>query len=213
MTGKYIDISLPVYPGMVVWEDDAPVEIGFEGTIAGGDAANLSYMRMGVHTGTHVDAPLHFIEGGKCMDEMDLSLLMGEVYVFETGAEVVTGEVLEGGNIPDVRRLLIKSGNGGLYKTGVFEPGFSALDESGADWILARGIGLVGIDYLSVEIYANKDKGHPVHHKLLGAEVILLEGLVLEGVSPGFYNLMALPIRLMGTEGAPVRALLFPKEG
>lgn len=212
MTGKYIDISLPVYPGMVVWEDDSPVEIGFEGTIAGGDAVNLSYMKMGVHTGTHVDAPLHFIEGGKGMDEMDLSLLMGEAYVFETGAKVVTGEVLEKGDIPDVRRLLIKSGNGELYKTGEFEPGFCGLDESGADWVLGRGIGLVGIDYLSVEIYANKDKGHPVHHKLLGNEVLLLEGLVLEGVSPGYCDLMALPLRLVGTEGAPVRALLFPRE-
>ena len=210
MTGKYIDISLPVYPGMVVWEGDSPVEIGLEGTIAGGDAANLSYMRMGVHTGTHMDAPLHFIDGGKCMDEMDLSLLMGETYVFETDAGVVTGEVLESGNIPMTRRLLIKSGNGELYKTGEFERDFCALDESGADWILARGIGLVGIDYLSVEIYANKDNGHPVHHKLLEAEVVLLEGLVLEEVPPGFYNLIALPIRLKGTEGAPVRALLFP---
>jgi len=212
MTGKYIDISIPVYSGMVVWEDDSPVAIGFEGTIAGGDGANLSYMKMGVHTGTHVDAPLHFIEGGKCMDEMDLSLMMGEAYVFETGAGVVTGEVLERGNIPDVRRLLIKSGNGGLYKTGVFERGFCALDESGAEWILARGIGLVGIDYLSVEVYANKDRGHPVHHRLLGAEVVLLEGLVLEDVLPGFYDLMALPLRLKGREGAPVRALLFPRE-
>jgi arylformamidase len=212
MTGKFIDISLPVYPGMVVWEDDSPVEIGFDMAIAEGDEANVSYMRMGVHTGTHVDAPLHFIDGGKGMDEMDLSLMMGEVYVFETDAKVVTAEVLEGGNIPEIRRLLIKSGNGELYKTGVFEPDFCALDESGADWILARGIGLVGIDYLSVEVYGNKDRGEPVHHKLLGREVILLEGLVLEGVSPGFYDLMALPLRLVGTEGAPVRALLFPRE-
>lgn len=211
MTGKFIDISLPVYPGMVVWEDDSPVEVGFEGTIAAGDVANLSYLKMGVHTGTHVDAPLHFIEGGKSLDEMDLSMLIGEVYVFETDVEVVTGEVLAAGNIPAVRRLLIKSGNGALYKTGVFEEGFCALDETAADWILERGIGLVGIDYLSVEIYGNKDIGHPVHHKLLGGEVVLLEGLVLDDVSAGFYELTALPIRLMGVEGAPVRALLFSK--
>ena len=167
---------------------------------------------MGVHTGTHVDAPFHFIEGGKRIHEMDLSSLIGKAYVFETSAKVVTAEVLEKGNIPPVQRLLIKAGNAELYKTGAFERNFCALDESGADWILKHDIGLVGIDYLSVEIYTNKDIGHPVHRKLLGGEVLLLEGLVLDDVSPGFYDLIALPIRLVGTEGAPVRALLFPNK-
>ncbi len=207
---KYIDISLPIHSEMLVWEDDHLPVIDFCQTIEQGFDANVSKINMSVHTGTHVDAPLHFIDGGKRLEEMDLSILIGEAYVFETSENVVTRDVLKNGKIPKTKRLLIKTKNRKLYEKKMFDPSFTALDESAADWILENDICLVGIDYLSIEIYENKKIGYPVHKKLLRNEVLLLEGLVLNDVSSGLYQLTALPLNLLSTEAAPVRAILFP---
>lgn len=207
---RIYDITLTVTPGMPVWPGDPSVLLERFSRIEGGADANISRITMGVHTGTHLDAPFHFVQGGRGVDELSLAVLMGPATVIRIpdSVDLITQDVLEAALIPDgVTRLLIRTRNSKYWtrKDPVFHKNFVAISSDGAEALVERGIRLVGVDYLSVAPYRDPV---PTHKILLGAGVIALEGLNLSKVPPGEYELAALPIKLGGCDGAPVRAVL-----
>jgi arylformamidase len=157
-----------------------------------------------------VDAPAHFIENGSTLEELPLDTLMGPATVVELPeVDIITPELLEAQALPpQTRRLLLKTKNSDLWTDPghQFNPDFVALTSAAADWIVRKGIRLVGIDYLSVQIF--KDKEPLTHRILLEAGVVILEGINLQNVRPGIYQLICLPMKLDGIEGAPARAVL-----
>ncbi|CCQ72895.1 cyclase family protein [Magnetospira sp. QH-2] len=207
---QYMDITLTIHPHMPVWPGDPTPEVTRMRSIAEGHVCNVSRFAAGVHLGTHLDAPLHFIDGAGGVETLALETLIGPAVVADVGdADRVDVSHLEAMDLPaDCTRLLIKSRNSALWsRPGTeFHADYVALTPEAADWVVARGIKLVGIDYLSIERY--KEPGHVTHHKLLGAGVIAVEGLDLRGVEPGPYKLICLPMKIAGSDGAFVRAVL-----
>jgi arylformamidase len=195
---EIIDVSLPIREGMVIYPGDPDVRLERVESIADGDAANVSKLGCGVHTGTHVDAPLHFIEGAVGADELPLDVLNGpcEVVEVERLDETAVAAVPHGSE-----RVLFKTPNSELWAQDSFVERFERLNGAAAQALVERGVRLVGVDYLSVG-------DHEAHHALLGAGIVPLEGLDLRGVEPGPYELHCLPLRLAGSDGAPARAIL-----
>jgi arylformamidase len=206
---KIHDVSLPVSESLVVWPGDPAIRITQPSHLDRGDVATVSRLDIGAHTGTHVDAPAHFVPGGSGVDRMDLDLLVGPalvVHVPEAG--VLTPEVLENLSIPPgTERLLFRTRNSDRWALGMdeFREDYVGVDDAGARWLVARGVRLVGIDYLSISPF---DNPMPPHQTLLGAGMIVLEGLDLRGIAPGAYQLVCLPLKLVGGDGAPARTIL-----
>ena len=207
---KLIDISLPIHPGLPVWPGDPPVTLERVRTIGAGSASNDSRLACSVHTGTHVDAPRHFLKEGAPVEQLPLDVLVGPATVIEVeGAAVITPDELRSHNLPaDTRRLLIKTPNSGLWADPghAFDRDFVALDAHAARWVVEQGIRLIGVDYLSVQRFSDKDA--TTHRVLLEAGLVIVEGLDLRGVKPGRYELLCLPLKLAGSDGAPARAVL-----
>jgi arylformamidase len=198
---RLIDVSVPIRPGMVVWEGDPPVSFAPASSLEAGDPANVTTLALGSHSGTHVDAPLHFLAGGSGVDELPLEALVGPALVLDLMS--VEGDVRAGDlDFPDgVERLLLKTANSRLWGPDEFVADHVAIAPDAARLLVDRGVTLVGIDYLSV--------GSPETHRiLLGAGVVALESLDLRTVDPGGYQLVALPLRLVGLDGAPARVVL-----
>ncbi len=205
--GTLIDISLPIRPDMVVYEGDPGVEISPRLQMRRGDPADVSLLAFGSHTGTHVDAPAHFLEGGATLDRLPLDVFVGPALVAEVSADRLIGRrAIEALALGGHSRLLLKTSNSALWARGRFSRDFVALALDGAHYLVEQGLRLVGIDYLSIEAWHSP--GHPVHRHLLGAGLVILEGLDLTGVEPGAYELLCLPLSLPGIDGAPCRALL-----
>lgn len=203
------DISLPLSNTLAVWPKDPSVRITQPRTFEQGDHAQVSHLDLGAHSGTHIDTPAHFIPGGANLDDLDLEVLVGPALVVDAGqAGQITPAVLDTLDIPrGTTRLLFRTRNSILWEQdpATFHKDFVAISEAGAHWLIDRGLRLVGVDYLSVAPYA--DTG-PTHRALLGAGIIALEGLNLAGIAPGIYQLICLPLRIAGVEGAPARAIL-----
>lgn len=205
------DISLTISPELVVWPGDPAIEFTKTDQIAKGATANVTRLSLGTHVGTHVDAPLHFLEGAAGVDEMNLQALVGTVYVldFTHLQNHIAAVDLEKADLPPTaERVLFKTRNSAIWQSDRhnFHTDYIALAESGADWLLQRAIKLVGIDYLSIEKF---EPAQPVvHQKLLRRSVVILEGLNLGQIEPGEYTLLALPLKVQQGDGAPVRALL-----
>ncbi len=199
---RIIDVSVPIHEGMVTYPGDPAVRIVRAASIAGGDAANLTRLDFGVHSGTHVDAPAHFIEGGAGADALALELFFGPCQLLDaTGfADELGPEALA--QLDDgVERVLFKTRNSDLWERDSFVEDFVRIGAEAAQALVDRGVRLVGVDYLSV--------GDPeTHRTLLGAGVAAIEGLDLRGIEPGSYTLVALPLKLVGSDGAPARAVL-----
>jgi arylformamidase len=190
---QIIDVSVPVRPGMIVYPGDPEVRLERVSSIAAGDAVNLSRVDLGVHSGTHVDAPLHFAEGAASVETLPLDVLVGPCVVVE-GLEVAA--------VPaGAERVLFKTANSALWERDEFSEEFVKLDDEAARALVELGVRLVGIDYLSIGDEA-------AHHVLLGAGVVAVEGLDLRSVDPGEYGLVCAPLKLVGAEGAPARVLL-----
>ncbi len=206
---QLIDISVGVSPDLPVWPGDPAIELTPLASMDEGDEANVTKLSAGVHVGTHVDAPRHFIAGGRGVDELPLDVLIGRALVVELpAADVISEEALDGAGIPEgIDRLLFKTRNSNLWATSpdVFRKDFVAVDEGGAAWLVDHGVRLVGVDYLSVAPWG---KAVPTHQRLLGADVVIVEGLNLSAAEPGSYQLYCLPVKLLGCDGAPARALL-----
>lgn len=203
------DISLPVSPHLPVWPGDPSIQMERFSRIEDGAAANVSRIAMGLHTGTHVDAPYHFLAEGSKVNEMSLKVLIGRAYVVHLpDVDCITAAVLEQAEIPPrTRRLLFKTRNSEYWKDHRlgFQTDFVALSEDGARYLVERGVRLVGVDYLSVAPFNNSV---PTHQVLLNAGIIVVEGLDLSKVAQGRYALYCLPLNLVGAEGAPARAIL-----
>ena len=202
------DISVPIRPGMVVWGDELPVEVSPISTIASGGAA-VSRLVLGTHTGTHIDPPCHFIEGGAAVDELPLDAMVGPCVVrrFDERFEI-TAAHLEAAGIPlGTERLLLSTPSAAFWDSPNFHSNYTGLSLGGAQWCLSRGIRLVGIDYLSIE-RVDSPTAWNTHLTLLRAGVVILEGLDLRLVPEGEFNLHCLPLLLQGGDGAPARAIL-----
>jgi len=206
---KIYDISVGISSDMITWPDHVPLVLEQFNKIADGDEANVSRMAGTVHIGTHVDAPLHFIDGAASIEELSLDVLTGPAYVAHLPkASVIDAETLEGTGIPpDTKRILFKTRNSNIWGSGVkeFQTDYVGMNASGAEWLVKRGIKLVGVDYLAVAVYTDLTTTHRI---LLGNDVIVLEAANLSGVEQGKYDLYCLPLKLMGSEGAPARAIL-----
>jgi arylformamidase len=201
-----IDVTVPIRNGMPVYDHNPGVHLERARSIAEGDIVNISRLELGVHTGTHVDAPMHFIEGSAGTEAIDPEILIGEAHVIDaTGLhEDIDREALATLDLPSgAERLIFKTPNSELWEQDAFTRGFIRFVESGARALVDAGVRLVGIDYLSIG-----DEG--AHRVLLGNGIVPLEGLDLRAVDPGRYRLYCLPIKLVGADGAPARALLEP---
>jgi arylformamidase len=205
-----IDISLTLHPDLPVWPGDTPVMLERVRSISEGNASNDSRLRCSVHTGTHVDAPCHFLEKGASVDQLPLDVMVGPaaVVAIEDTTVITPSELMDRKLPGDTRRLLIKTPNSELWSDPRhrFHREFVALNPAAAQWVVDQGIRLIGVDYLSVQRYS--DTNAATHRILLEAGVIIVEGLDLRGVRPGPYELMCLPLKLAGSDGAPARAIL-----
>jgi len=207
-TRTIIDVSRPIFTGMPIYPRNPPVEIAPAKSIARGDSSNVSLLTLGSHTGTHVDAPLHMSEGAAGVDAVPLDAMIGPAVVIDIPDDVrAIGAAELRDRIGSHTRVLLRSRNSARFaSTGKFEEDFTYLAPDGASLLVERKVVLVGVDALSVEQY------HAGHHRshdtLLQAGVAIIEGLALENVAAGEYQLVCLPLRIRGCDGAPARVVL-----
>jgi len=201
---EILDVSIPIRTRMPIYPANPGVALRRIDAIADGAVANVSAVDLGAHTGTHVDAPNHFLDGAGGVDTVALAPLIGPAVVVDATAVDKTldaAAVAAAGMPAGAERVLFKTRNSQLWEQDEFSEDFVSFDASGARALLDAGVRLVGIDYLSV--------GDPgAHRALLGADVAVVEGLDLRAVEPGPYQLVCLPLKLVGSDGGPARAVL-----
>lgn len=205
---KIFDISLPISSDMLVWEGDESVDIKTEASVAK-DGVALSRFSLGSHTGTHVDAPAHFIEGGRTLDSISLEKFTGICTVLDLTSlnhKEITVDEISSNNIKKNDRILFKTGNYTLLKEKTFPKEYVSLSLEAAEFLAKKEIFLVGTDFLGIEKKSNP--GHPVHKALLQAGIVIVEGLNLENVPAGTYTIVCLPLHVAGADGAPARVIL-----
>ncbi len=199
---KIYDVSVGIYNGMPSYPGDPVPDIKRASSMPE-SSSNLSLMCMSTHTGTHVDPPIHFVEGGYTVDEIPPDHLYGPALVVGLpGVDVVTAAELEGVK-SDI--ILLKTKNSALWNSGQFHTDYVYLDESAARWAIENKVKTVGIDYLSIGSFTG---GAAVHRMLLGAGITVIEGLDFRKIEPGEYTLACLPLKIKGGDGAPARAFL-----
>jgi len=207
---EIIDITTPVSPASVMWPGDDPPSQQFMSHTDRGDPNTVSRWELSAHTGTHVDARMHFVPGAWAMESLDLSRVVGPCRVVDLGhLEGHVGRAdLEAADVAGTVRLLLKTRNSGLglLGRGGFTEDYVAISRDAAEYLVEIGVETVGVDYLSVEPF--EDGEFNTHHTLLGADVVILEGLALAEVEPGEYLLACLPLKLAGSDGSPARAIL-----
>ena len=206
----WIDVTVPIFDGMVHWPGNPPVSLKRVLRIDHGDGANVSALSLGVHTGTHVDAPVHFLASGLDVRAIDPAVAIGPARVVAiSDAASVTRAELELARPQPGERLLLKTRNSAhAWHEEAFREDFVYVSADAAQYLVECGVALVGVDYLSVGgFFAD---GEATHRALLEAGVLIVEGLDLTRVAPGRYELLCLPLPLSGSDGAPARALLRP---
>jgi len=207
------DISVPIRDGMVTFEGDPRVHLGRAMSIADGSVCNVSRLDYGIHSGTHVDAPIHFIDGAPGIESMAIDAFVGPAVVAD--ARAIDGpfdrQAVDRLGIPSgTERVLVRSRNSELWNEPVFSKSFAGFTEDGANALIELGVRLVGIDYLSIAPFGDPV---PTHVALLGAGVAILEGLDLRTIEPGEYDLICLPVLIPGSDGAPARAVVRRRQG
>ena len=204
------DVTVPITNTMPVWPGDPPVQLYAKSHLARDKShtVRLTAIEMGSHTGTHIDAPFHMIEGGKRLNEFPIDTLTGKATVFEVpGVRSLSRSQLEGLNWSSApERVLFKTENSKHWQDGKFYEEFVYLEPDGAEFLVQRGVRLVGIDYLSIDKF--KSESHPSHFVLLKKDIVIVEGLNLSAVPAGEYTLVALPLNLQDADGAPTRVIL-----
>jgi arylformamidase len=204
---KYYDISLSLSADTVRWITSQPFELHERRRMSRGDHNNSSAVTMSLHSGTHMDAPFHFVPDGITIDKLPLDLFIGPALVHAVEAErYIKAEHVAAIQLDGITRVLFKTRNSKLLKQGDYDPDFVAFSVEAAEVLVAKGVTLVGLDYLSVA-HAG-DEQVPVHRAFLDRGVALLEGIDLSEIKPGHYELICFPIRIRGTDGAPCRAVL-----
>lgn len=207
------DISVPIRNGMVTFEGDPLVHLERASSMTDGAICNVSRLDFGVHSGTHVDSPIHFIDGANGIETVALDALVGPALVVD--ARTMDGPfdraAIDGLSVPPgTERVLIRSRNSDLWDEPVFTGTFSGVTADGAHALIDLGVRLVGIDYLSIAPFGDPT---PTHVALLGAGVAILEGLDLRAIEPGPYDLICLPLLIPGSDGGPARAIVRRREG
>jgi arylformamidase len=199
-------------PDLPTWPGEPGPKLVPHSRIAAGRSANVSILTLGDHTGTHVDPPVHMLEGGYGADRLPLPAMLGPCRVLRyDGQGHIGGEWLERQSLPaSTARVLFRTRNSERWRAGQreFDQNFCALDQTAGRWLADREIVLVGIDYLSIEPFGSSPKGHPVHKALLRKGVVIVEGLDLHEVEPGEYDLACLPLKILDGDGAPARVVL-----
>jgi len=207
---KIYDISIPLSTATLVFPGDPPVILEPFLDIRKGDDANVSRLSLSTHSGTHIDAPRHMDNRAVTVDHLSLPLLIGRALVVEmAGTKLIGRKELERHPIKGEDRLLLKTENSMLWNLPEFSGNYASLAEDGADYLAGIGVGLVGIDYLSIETPDSSS----VHKKLMQHGIVILEGLNLSEVPAGIYELICLPLRVKDGDGAPARAILRQREG
>ena len=206
---KWIDVSLTLKSNMVHWPGDPPFSIEHVREMDKGDTVNLSKITMGAHSGTHVDAPVHFIKGAKGVDRIAIDSLIGPARIIEIAdADTIKEKELAGHGIMKGERILLRTRNSVnkiLYKD-TFTEDFVHMEKDAAEFLVACGIKTIGVDYLSVGGY--KKNGPDVHKMLLGAGILIIEGLDFTEALPGLYDMICLPMKILDSDGAPARVIL-----
>ena len=206
---KFIDISVLLGEESIDYPGDTPYQRKTVQSLLSGDDCNLSELTMSAHAGTHLDAPFHFVSNGKTIDQIPIERFICSAHVVEAKDEtaVYTHKL----NIPNIQKgdaILFKTQNStsGRCANGIFDENFIYLSEEAARWCVKKKVGLVGLDYISVEAYSSKTS--TVHRKLLENNILILEGLNLAKVPEGHYTLLCFPLKIKGGDGSPVRAVL-----
>jgi arylformamidase len=210
---EWIDVSVTVRHGMPHWPDNPPIVMQRAMDIGRGDGCNVSHLAMGVHSGTHVDGPVHFVHDAAGVDEMPLTATMGLARVIEITdpREITVGE-LRPHALRAGERVLFKTSNSPrAWQSDTFVEDFVYLSEQAAGYLVETGVRTVGVDYLSVGGY--HADGAKIHQILLTAGVWIIEGLDLSAVRAGPYEMICLPVKLHDSDGAPARAILRPVRG
>lgn len=208
---KIYDVTVPISATVPIYAGDPPVSMAAAKSIANGDTANVSQIAFGVHTGTHVDAPNHFIDGARRVHEIDPEKLVGPCRVIQVPETVIAIEPEHVGDIDGVCRVIFKTQNSAFWAEPErgFRKDFTYITPDTARLLVEKGVVLVGIDYLSIE--KSGSPGHPVHVTLLEKEVVILEGVDLREVPPGDYGMICMPLKYVGAggDGSPARTMLW----
>jgi arylformamidase len=204
---KLLDVSVPLARGIVTYPGNPEFQFEPIKRIADGGSSNVSRLVLGTHTGTHVDAPKHFIDDGAGVDELPLDLLIGRARVLEINTRgPITADDLIAAGLREDLRVLFKTPNSALWNSPEFHTDYAHLSDTAARYLVDQGVKVVGIDYLSIEQF--KKAGAPAHKTLLSNGVIIIEGLNLSEAEPGMYEMYCLPLRISGGDGAPARVVL-----
>jgi len=202
---EIFDVSVPIRDGMLHYAGNPPVHVKRVSSLEDGDPANVSELDLGAHSGTHVDAPAHFLTGGAGAETLPLEVLIGQADVVDATSATAALDLVTLRDLellpPGSERILFKTRNSQLWSRDEFTRDFVRLDGEAAAYLVERGAKLLGIDYLSI---GDAD----AHRILLSAGVVCVEGLDLRGIEPGPYELICLPLKLVGSDGAPARAVL-----
>ena len=205
---RIYDISVPIRTGGIVYPGNPEIDITLQQAVAKGAGANVSAIRFGSHTGTHADASRHFFDDGQPVDQIPLDRLIGPALLvsFPDDVRAIGAAELKAHDLRGRKRILLRTRNSALLSQKQFAPDYTYLAPDGAEYLVDKGIELVGIDYLSIEQFHSGH--HRTHRTLLAKSVVILEGLDLSVPPPGEYQLICLPLRIEGGDGAPARAVL-----
>lgn len=202
---KFLDVSRPIFTGMPVWPGDTPSQFEFAATKAGGYSCNVGRLRTSMHAGTHVDAPYHYREDGLKIDEIPVDTYVGPARVVDVrGVATVTPVHFAGLDLAATPRVLLRSDC--WLDVTKFPETWPQLAPGLATFLVERGVKLIGLDFPSVDHLTSKDL--PIHHECGRLGLFILESLDLRAAEPGEYELIALPLRVRGGDGSPVRAVL-----
>ena len=205
---RIYDISVPIRSGGLVYPGNPEIDITLQQAVAKGAGANVSTIRFGSHTGTHADASRHFFDDGQPVDQIPLERLIGPALLvsFSDDLRAIGAAELKAHDLKDHKRILLRTRNSALLSQKQFVPDYTYLAPDGAEYLVENGVELVGIDYLSIEQFHSGH--HRTHRTLLAKSVVIVEGLDFSVPTPGEYQLVCLPLRIEGCDGAPARAVL-----
>ncbi|MBM4055567.1 MAG: cyclase family protein [Planctomycetes bacterium] len=203
----FYDVTLPISDSMITWPSDPAVSVKKTSMISRGDSCNVSELKIGSHCGTHIDAPYHFLENGRTIDQIILENLIGDAMIFEfDNQEKIDVSDVKRLRLDNVKRVIFKTINSSYWKLSAFKKDFVYITKEAAQYLVDRGIQLVGVDYLSIEKF-NSQKAE-THGVFLQNNVVVLEGLDLSLVAAGNYELIALPLKIKSGDGSPARVIL-----
>ena len=213
MSGKWLEVTWPIEPEMVTWPGQPQTERRRTSSIDEGKSSNVSTLTMSVHSGTHMDAPLHFYKDGADITAAPFEAMFGPVRVAEIVGEVISSAQIKtyearAGELKPGERVFFKTGNSRRnWLTEPFDEGYVAVAAEAASYLVERQIAVVGVDYLSVAPFADT---YHTHRTLLGADVWVIEGLDLRNVTEGHFEMVAMPLKIVGSDASPLRVLLRP---